>query len=213
MEYGRRAEARDKSQTGTVRRFATTYYVRSHAGNRTVRRGRPPIAKQLPEWEISDAFWKLVEPLIPQPKREKRETQKKRRGGGGRKPLPYRRVFEGILYVLRTGCQWNAIPKERFGAPSTIHRYFTQWLRLGFFLSLWNSGLAQHDEMGGIAWHWHAVDRATIEGSSATNTTGRNPTAAKGKQTSCPGGRAWHPAVVTRQRSDSASYQATRGGL
>jgi len=93
------------------------------------------MAKRLPSWEVSDAFWMRVEPLLPQPERDKEKTYT-RKVGGGRKPIPYRRVFEGIVYVLRTGCQWKAVPKERFGSPSAIHGYFTRWLKLGFFLSL-----------------------------------------------------------------------------
>jgi len=44
--------------------------------------------------------------------------------GNGRKPLPARQVFEGILFVLRTGIQWKALPKEQFGSASSVHRYF-----------------------------------------------------------------------------------------
>jgi len=40
-----------------------------------------------------------------------------------------RRVFEGVVYVLRTGCQWKALPKERFGSTSSIHKYFREWLK------------------------------------------------------------------------------------
>lgn len=201
MEYGRHVQAGWRESV--AERQSDSSPPRGYV--RTTRRGRPPKAKELPEWKVSDVFWKLVEPLIPRPKKEKRKLYK-RKHGGGRKPLPYRRVFEGILYVLRMGCQWNAIPKERFGAPSTIHRYFTQWLRLGFFLALWNAGLAEYDEMKGIAWHWHTVDGATIEALPETDATGRDPTepGGKGKRTQSPGGRVWHPAVVTRQRGQSA---------
>jgi len=41
-----------------------------------------------------------------------------RKAGGGRKPKPARLVFEAVVYVLRTGCQWKALPKERFGSAS-----------------------------------------------------------------------------------------------
>jgi transposase len=43
-----------------------------------------------------------------------------RKAGGGRKPKDPRLVFEAIVYVLRTGCQWKALPSERFGSPSAI---------------------------------------------------------------------------------------------
>jgi len=44
-----------------------------------------------------------------------------RKGGGGRKPKDPRLVFEGIVFVLRTGCQWKALASERFGSASAIH--------------------------------------------------------------------------------------------
>ena len=62
-------------------------------------------------WEVSDAFWEIVEPLIPRPKRDD-EKQYKRKVGGGRKPIEARTVFSAIVYVLRTGIQWKALPKE-----------------------------------------------------------------------------------------------------
>ncbi|HEY6537352.1 MAG TPA: transposase [Candidatus Nitrosocosmicus sp.] len=41
----------------------------------------------------------------------------------GRPIVPYRKVIDGILYVLRTGCQWKILPKE-YGSGSTCHRRF-----------------------------------------------------------------------------------------
>jgi len=56
-------------------------------------------------------------------------------------------VFAGIVYVLRTGIQWKALPKEQFGSPSAIHRYFLEWKEAGFFSKLWRKGIAELDEM------------------------------------------------------------------
>lgn len=67
----------------------------------------------------------------------------KRRPGGGRKSLAARKVFEGIVCVPRTGCQWKALPKEAFGSASAIHKYFLQWEAAGVFLALWRAGLAR----------------------------------------------------------------------
>ena len=92
---------------------------------------------QIKSWEVSDVLWAKVEPLIPVrqwlPGRKYR-----RRPGGGRKPIAPRKVFSAIVYVLRTGCQWKALPKE-FGSASAIHKHFQQWHRVGFFLALWRS--------------------------------------------------------------------------
>ena len=47
-----------------------------------------------------------------------------------------RKVFEAIVYVLRTGCQWKALPKEVFGSASSIHKYFLEWKRKAVFVRL-----------------------------------------------------------------------------
>ena len=61
-------------------------------------------------WEVSDEFWARVAPLIPKVKRDPKKSYQRRRGGG-RKPMESRRIFEAIIYVLRTGIQWNmAVP-------------------------------------------------------------------------------------------------------
>ena len=77
----------------------------------------------LQSWEVSNTFWAKVEPLIPSPERV-RAKRYRRKPGCGRKPMPTRQIFEAILYVLRTGCQWRALPKERFGSPNANHTHF-----------------------------------------------------------------------------------------
>src|SRR5687768_18069086 len=70
-----------------------------------------------------------------------------RKPGAGRPPKPARQVFEAIVYVLRTGCQWKALPKERFGSASAVHKRFLEWEEAGFFETLWKAGLAEYDEI------------------------------------------------------------------
>lgn len=155
-------------------------------------------------WEVSDEFWSRVEPLIPI---RERETDKQflRRPGAGRKPIPPRRVFEGIIFVLRTGCQWKALPKERFGSSSSVHKYFRAWLKQGVFLSLWRAGLAEYDDMEGVAWKWQSIDGVMIKSPMGIEAVGPNPTdrGKKRHQATPAGGRAWRPAVADRDRSKS----------
>jgi putative transposase len=101
-------------------------------------------------WEVDDALWARVQPLIPPPLPSLR---------GGRARVDDRRAFGAILYVLRTGCQWNALPKE-LCSSSTAHRRFQEWEAGGFFRALWEAGLTQYDELRGIEWEWQAVDGA-----------------------------------------------------
>jgi putative transposase len=72
-------------------------------------------------------------------------------------------VFEAIVYVLRTGCQWKALPRERFGSASAVHARFLEWERAGFFEALWQAGLAEYDDLQGIAWRWQSIDGATMK--------------------------------------------------
>ena len=71
-------------------------------------------------WEITDEFWSKVEPLIPKPKRDPNKSYQRKRGAG-RKPMGTRKAFEAIVFVLRTGIQWKALPKE-YGSSSSVHR-------------------------------------------------------------------------------------------
>ena len=65
--------------------------------------------------DLTDEEWALVAPLIPPPKR-----------GGGKRRVNIREVVNGIFYVLWTGCQWKALPKD-FPAKSTVHWYLMLW--------------------------------------------------------------------------------------
>src|ERR1019366_8672750 len=122
----------------------------------------PAAKNRLAAWEVSDAFWQRVEPLIPE---RRRETAKNyvRKPGGGRKPNDARLVFEGIVYVLRTGCQWKALPTERIDSANAIHKRFLEWQKAGVFEALWQAGLAQYDDFEGIAWRWQSIDRAMMK--------------------------------------------------
>ncbi|MBX7166757.1 MAG: transposase [Pirellulales bacterium] len=92
-----------------------------------------------------------MEPLLPK--------QRKRTKKGGRPPLALRDVADGVFYVLRTGCQWKAVPKV-FGSGSSLHRYFQLWVRKGVFRALWRAGLQEYEAFAGIQWDWQSIDGA-----------------------------------------------------
>ena len=116
-----------------------------------------------------------------------------------------RSIFSAMVYVLRAGCQWKALPKE-YGSASAVHRHFQNWQRAGFFLKLWQAGLAEYDGMEGIAWEWQSIDGATGKAPLAIECVGANPTdrGKKGAQAKLAGRRAWRPAVARRQRGQRA---------
>jgi transposase len=111
-------------------------------------------------WRIPDPLWERIEPLLP-----KRHRHRK----GGRPPLPWRPVQDGIFFVLRTGCQWKALPKA-FGSASSVHRYFQSLVRRRLFGKLWRLALEEYDQRQGIDWEWQAIDgcmtKAPLESSS-----------------------------------------------
>ena len=161
--------------------------------------------KRLPAWEVSDAFWQRVEPLLPERRRESAKTYV-RKAGGGRKPKEARLVFEAIVYVLRTGCQWKALPAERFGSASAIHKRYLDWQKVGVFEALWKAGLAEYGDLEGIAWRWQSIDGAMMKAPLAQEAVGPNPTdrGKKWEQATPAGGRSWRPVVARRDRSQAA---------
>ena len=95
-------------------------------GGGVIREGTPPMwtaehrvaarrISQRYDSDLTDEEWTLVAPLIPPAKR-----------GGGKRRVNIREVVNGIFYVLWTGCQWKALPKD-FPAKSTVHWYLMLW--------------------------------------------------------------------------------------
>ena len=89
-------------------------------------------------------------------------------------PCLHAKIFSAIVYVLRTGCQWKATPKE-FGSASAIHKHFQEWQQNGFFTRLWQAGLAQYDQMEGIAWEWQSIDGSLGKAPLAQECVGPQP--------------------------------------
>jgi transposase len=110
----------------------------------------PKRRKQAPSWRVPTELWERVEPLLP---RYSPSQQ------GGRPRLDLRRVLDGILYVLRTGCQWKAAPRE-FGSASALHSYFQEWTEKRVFFQLWKEALREYDALEGIDWGWQSLDGA-----------------------------------------------------
>jgi transposase len=77
--------------------------------------------------KIPDELWDKIESILPKEKPLKTV---------GRPIIRYRKVIDGILYVLRTGCQWKMLPKE-YGSGSTCHRRFQEWNSADIFKKVW----------------------------------------------------------------------------
>jgi len=91
---------------------------------------------------ITDEQWKIIEPLLPEPKASPK---------GGPKPIANRPCFEGILWVLRSGARWKDLP-ERYPSPSTCWRRLRDWEAQGVWLKAWRALLAQIDARQALDW-------------------------------------------------------------
>lgn len=107
-------------------------------------------AKPDPKWLMPDELWQIVQPLVGSPKPK---------GSNGRPVVDYRRTMDAIFYVLRTGCQWKALPRS-LGSGSSAHAYFQLWVDQGVFEQLWSLCLEEYDVVQGIDWQWLAADGA-----------------------------------------------------
>ena len=62
------------------------------------------------------------------------------------------------------GCQWKALPAERFGSASAVHQKFMDWSKADFFTEeIWKAGLAEYNELEGISWRWQSGDGAMFK--------------------------------------------------
>ena len=90
--------------------------------------------------EITDEYWRRLEPLFPPPRR-----------GRGRPRADNRKTLNGILYVLRTGCRWGDVPRK-YGSPTTCWRRLRALEENGIWERIWRLLLAQLDELGKLQW-------------------------------------------------------------
>jgi len=102
---------------------------------------------------IPDDLWNEIKNILPDEKPENTI---------GRPSVPYRKVFDGIMFILRTGCQWKMLPKE-YGSGSTCHRRFQEWRQSGIFDKLWTRLLKIYDNKKGIKWNWQSLDSISIK--------------------------------------------------
>jgi len=80
----------------------------------------------------------------------------------GRPRMDDRCAMTAIFYLLRTGCQWKALPRS-LGAPSTVHDRFQQWRQAAVFQRLWQAGVLEYDRAKGLDWEWQALDGAMTQ--------------------------------------------------
>ena len=75
--------------------------------------------------DITDAQWAIIEKVLPE--------SKSGEGKKGRPPQDKRQVLNGVIWICRTGAQWDEMP-DKYPPYQTCHRYFQQWVESG----VWN---------------------------------------------------------------------------
>ena len=99
-------------------------------------------------WEVSDELWERFGVIL---------TTRYPPAVTGRPRTDLRRVLNGVIFRMRSGCQWNRLP-ERFGDDATVHRWFQRWVADGVFEQLWALLLGECEELGAVDWRWQAAD-------------------------------------------------------
>jgi transposase len=114
---------------------------------------------------VSDAFWALVAPLLPEhPPRPK----------GGRPPLDDRKALEGIVFVLRTGIPWASLPKAMgLGSGMTCWRRLRDWQAAGVWARLHQALLDRLGRANAIGWSRCSLDSASVPAKGGASSPAR----------------------------------------
>jgi transposase len=103
-------------------------------------------------WRIPDVFWAQIEPLLPAGREHPLGCHNPR--------VPNRNAMNAILFVLRTGCQWNSLNATGICSSSSAHRRFVEWAEAGVFEKMWVKALADYEEFVGVDWSFLSMDGA-----------------------------------------------------
>lgn len=118
------------------------------------------------EVRLTDVQWTKLEPLLPKWKPLKQ---------GGRPWADNRAVFEGILWVLKTGARWRDLPEE-YPSPATCWRRLNRWEEEGVWEEVWQEFLSQLDAKDCLGW-----EECFIDGTFMPAKRGVSRSASRGK--------------------------------
>ena len=117
------------------------------AGAATAEKDDPTI------WRVDDALWALLAPVLKSDKARKKP---------GRPRRDDRAIFDGPIWLARTGAQWSQLPRE-FGPKSTVHERFSEWVETGALERAWAILLREYDGVLGLDWTWQAADGCIVK--------------------------------------------------
>jgi len=104
-------------------------------------------------WRVDDELWALLAPILKSEKPRKKV---------GRPRRDDRAIFDGLIWLARTGAQWSQLPRE-FSPKSTVHERFTEWIETGALERAWAVLLRQYDDEVGLDWTWQAADGCIVK--------------------------------------------------
>jgi transposase len=145
-------------------------------------------------YRVPDELWTRLEPLIP--RRINRHPL-----GGGRPARSNRDCADAIFFVLRTGCQWEALNATGLCPHSTAHDRFQEWVETGVWQKLWAVLLQEYDGLHGLDWSYLSVDGSMTKAPLATLGEKKRPQSDRPRQ-----------ARGQTQRGDGGDGTAGRGG-
>lgn len=118
---------------------------------------------------VDDELWAEIEPILPEPKRRRFRYP-------GRKPLDNRRVFTGILFVLKSGIAWEDLPQEMdCGSGMTCWRRLQAWQALGVWQRVHEVLLAKLQAADQLDWSRAIVDSSSVRAVFGGPKPGRIP--------------------------------------
>jgi putative transposase len=99
-------------------------------------------------WEVPDPLWERVLPILQEFWPNK---------ATGRHHANWRKALNGIIFRMRSGCQWERLPR-RFGPKSTVHDWLQRWCAGGIMQRIWAELVQECDELGAVDWQWQSAD-------------------------------------------------------
>jgi len=119
---------------------------------------------------LDDTLWEVIEPLLP-------PLKPRRYRYPGRKPIENRKALTGILFVLKTGIQWEYLPQEMgCGSGMSCWRRLSAWQEAGVWQNLHEVILSKLQDADQIDWSRAVVDSASIRALTGGEKAGKNPT-------------------------------------
>ena len=101
-------------------------------------------------WNVDDVLWAKVAAVL-----DKHDPP----SNFGPDRIDQRKALDGVIYRMRSGVQWNHLPKE-FGDDASVHRTFQRWVKRGVIARIWAVLVEQYEELGGVDWQWQSFDCA-----------------------------------------------------